>query len=86
MLPWRHFLSAYYRMDLVDKRRREARRTIDRESKDIKAVVRADDIMELLRFDVLREIDVGIEDAFIPTERVSHGCAGRIEHQRDPRG
>jgi hypothetical protein len=73
-------------MDLVDKRRRTARRTIDRESKYVKAVVIADDIMELLRFDALREIDVGIEDTFIPAERVSHGCAGRIEHHRDPSG
>jgi hypothetical protein len=29
--------------------------------------------MELLRFDALRQIDLGIEDALIPAERVSHG-------------
>jgi hypothetical protein len=68
-------------LPLVDKCRRTACRAIDRESKDIEAVVGADHIMELLRFDASRQIDLGIEDALIPADRVSQGRAGRIDRR-----
>ena len=42
--------------------------------------------MELLRFDALRQVDVGVEDPLVPAERLAQGRAGRIEDYRDPLG
>src|SRR5262249_45933240 len=43
-------------------------------------------IMELLRFDAVGQIDLGVENPLVPAERVSQGRASRVEHYRDPPG
>src|SRR5262249_3004733 len=71
---------------LVEECGRTARRTLDRGAEEVEGVVGADHIMELLRFDAVGQIDLGVENPLVPAERVSQGRASRVEHYRDPPG
>ena len=50
---------------LISERRRIARRAVDVQVENVKAVVVADDVMELLGFDAARDVDLGIDDTFV---------------------
>ena len=48
----------------VDKDGRLALRPVNRQRKHIETIVVADDIVKLLRFDALRDVNIGICDTF----------------------
>src|SRR5262245_30411327 len=67
----------------VVERDRLEPRAIDVELEDIEAIVIADDVMELLRLDALRNVDVLIEQPLRVAQRFAHQLAGWPNYHRN---
>src|SRR5882762_478887 len=67
-------------IDKPDRRQPLAR---DGQVEDIEAIVISDHVVELLRLDALRNVDVLIEQAFLLAQRVADDLARRSDDHRD---